>query len=184
MKTILWVLAGMIATLACAVRLAFGVQPMPGGVRINWTRHTNDLSYYVWRLNPPNTNWGYIGSTTNTWLDYTNSFLNDAMFGVTANQKTTNGQCCVAADVGVAGWPPDISTPAKMVRMTPLTNGIAVAIGRWVKVSSDLKSYDDWLKFKIVGTNVTVEHLASPVRPYLFMAYPVSPVPPMPGGTP
>lgn len=182
MKTIGWLIFGIAVTLTCAVKLAFGVQPMPGGVRVNWTRVTNDLSYHVWRLNPPNTNWQYLGSTTNTTFLYTNSFPDGTMFGVTANQRMTNGQCCVASDVGVAGWPPDISTPEKTVRLTPPTNGITVATNRWVKLSSDLKTYDDWLRFRIAGTNVVVDHLTSPTKQYLFMAYPTSLTPPTPGG--
>lgn len=181
MKTILAIIG---IAITCAVH---GVQPMPNGARINWSGQTNDLSYHVWRLNPPgslNTNWQYLGSTTNQTFLYTNSFPDGTMFGVTANVLYSNGQCCYASDIGVAGWPPDITTPAKTVRLTPVGGGITVATNRWVKLSSDFKTYDDWLRFRIVGTNVVVEHLTSPTKPYLFMAYPSSPLPPMPGGAP
>jgi hypothetical protein len=99
------------------------------------------------------------------------------MFGVTVTQTFSNNICCVAADVGVAGWPPAIGTPAKTVKMTP-TNGFTVLTGKWVKVSSDLLTFDDWMRFRIAGTNVVVDHLASPLKPFLFMSYPTNPVPP------
>lgn len=167
------------ALLCCWLRLAMSVQPMPGGVRIVWDRATNDLSFYVWRLNPPLTNWNYLGSTTNTSFTYTNAFPDGTMFGVTSNQKMSNGVCCIASDIGVAGWPPAINTPAKTVKLTP-TNGYTVVTGKWVKVSSDLTTFDDWLRFRIAGTNVAVDHLTSPLKPRLFMLYPTVTLPPLP----
>ena len=183
-------LAAFVFALLCLVLKGNAVQPMPGGVRITWERATNDLSFYVWRLNPPFTNWNYLGSTTNTTFLYTNSFPEGTMFGVTANQRMSNGVCCVAADVGVAGWPPSLTTPPLSVRLTP-TNGFLVATGQWVKVSSNLTNYDDWMRFYVVSNvllsnvGVRVEHRASPLKPKLFMAYPVAvPPPPIPGGVP
>jgi len=178
MKSFALIIITAILTLLGAL-VAFGVQPFPGGVRINWDRATNDLSFYVWRLNPPSTNWQFLGATTNTTFLYTNQFPDGTMFGITANQKFGNNICCVAADVGVAGWPPSISTPQKTIRLTP-TNGYTVETGKWVKVSSDLVMFSDWMKFGISGTNVNIEAKTSPLKPYLFMMYPTNPSPPFP----
>lgn len=179
MKVIAWLLFSIVLVVVFAARVALGVQPFPGGVRINWERLTNDLSYFVWRMNPPSTNWQYLGSTTNTTFLYTNFFPDGTMFGVTANQRMTNGICCVAADVGVAGWPPAIGTPQKTVKLTPM-GGYTVRTGQWVKASSDLKTWDDWVRFRIAGTNVQMDHLASPIKPHLFLMYPTNPIPPFP----
>lgn len=160
------------------------VQPMPGGVRITWDRATNDLSYSVWRMFPNNTNWFFVANTTNTTFTYTNAPIQEGtMFGVTSLQLT-NGVCCIASDVGVAHWPPAFTTPPLSVRLTP-TNGFLVATGQWVKVSSDLVTYDDWLRFSTTTNGVKVDHRASPLKPRLFMAYPTNPpAPPFPGGAP
>jgi hypothetical protein len=165
--------------------IALGVQPFPGGVRIAWDRQTNDINFFIWRLNPPSTNWVYLGTTVFTNFLYTNTVLEGTMFGVTVNQKMSNGACCVASDVGVAGWPPALGTPPKTVKLTP-TNGFMVATGRWMKVSSDLKTHEDWLRFTIPSppssfTNfVRVEHMTSPLKPHLFIEYPTNPTPPFP----
>jgi hypothetical protein len=133
----------------------------------------------VWRLNPGTTNWVYLGSTIATNYIYTNSFPEGTMFGVTANQRS-NGFCCVAYDVGVAGWPPDINTPPKTVKLSP-TNGFIVSTGKWIKVSSDLKIFDDWIRLNNSSNGLLrVEHMASPLKPNLFMAYPTNPTPPFP----
>lgn len=168
-----------IALVALVARLP-AVQPMPGGLRVNWSRSSNDLSFTVWRLPPATTNWQFLAGTTNTDYLYTNATLEGTMFGVTALQRRANGTCCVAVDVGIAGWPPAILTPTKSVRLTP-TNGFVVSTGQWVKVSSDLARFDDWLKLTAVTNGVRVEHRASAIKPYLFFAYPSNPpAPPFP----
>jgi hypothetical protein len=83
----------------------------------------------------------------------------------------TNGVCCISSDIGVAAWPPAISTPQNTMRLTP-TNGYAVESNRWIKVSGDLITFQDWIRIRPFGSNIIVEHRASPIRPYLFMSYP------------
>jgi hypothetical protein len=159
---------------------ASAVQPMPGGVRIVWSSLTGDVSYAVWKLPPNSTNWLWLANQTNTSFIYTNPIPDGTMFGVSAIQRMTNGICCVSSDIGVAPWPPHVNTPANSVLLIP-TNGYIVTTGRWVKVSSDLSTFEDWMRFRIAGTNVTVEHRASPLRPRMFISYPTSPPsPPLP----
>ena len=156
----------------------YSVQPMPGGLRIVWDKATNDLSFYVWRMSPPSTNWFFLASTTNSSFLYTNAAPDGTIFGVTANQLMTNGLCCNSSDVGVAGWPPNPATPSRTVIIEP--QGYLVTTGKWVKVSSDLKTFDDWLRFRQSGSNVVVEHMTSPQKTRIFLAYPTVQTPPTP----
>jgi hypothetical protein len=157
---------------------AYGVQPMPGGVRIQWDKNTNDVGYYVWKLLPASTNWTFLDSITNNVYLYTNTIIDGTMFGVSATQLT-NGFCCISSDIGVAGWPPAISTPQKTVKLSP-TNGYVLATNKWVKISSDLRQFDDWFRVRPVGSNLLVDFVSNPLKPYMFMAYPTNPIPPFP----
>lgn len=167
------------AALLLAVKL-WAVQPMPGGVQVRWQQSQGEINYAVWMRVLPDTNWVLLGNSVATTFTYTNPVPPNVMIGVTA-LKFTNGVCCAAEDVGIAHWPPDIATPAKTVTLTPV-GGYTVETGKWVKVSYDLFSWEDLIRMQIKGTNILLEHKASPVRPHLFIEYPTAVSAPMPGG--
>lgn len=166
------------ALLCLWLKLAIGVEPMPNGVRIAWNRGPLEVSYGVWQNVSPATNWTLLGTTIATNWTVTNAVGSEYNWGVTA-LRMSNGVILPSVDVGIAHWPPNILAGQKTVRLTPV-GGYSIDTNRWVKVSSDLQNYDDWMRFNVVNGKVVVEHLASPMKPYAFFAYPVSQVPPAP----
>lgn len=159
---------------------SLAVEPQPGGVRITWSSGPHEVSYAVWQNVWPLTNWTQIGTTTGTNWTITNSVLPQYNWGITA-LRMSNGVILPQVDVGIAHWPPNITTPPKTVTLTPV-GGYTVATGRWMRVSSDLIVHDDWLKLTPSGSNIVIEHKASPLKPKLFIDYTIPMAPPLPGG--
>jgi hypothetical protein len=168
MKKIITFLTMLIAVTAAAVG------PIPGGVKITWTKRGSEFSYAVWKMTAPSTNWSQLGITlTTNWTQF-GDFDNTTKFAVTA--LTAEGN---AVDVGIAHWPPSPGEPPRTVKVVP-TGGYVVDPNKWVKVSSDLQTYDDWMRFSVVTNGIKVEHRTSPAKPYLFMTYPLTAAPPAP----
>lgn len=169
-------------TLLCTTLAALAVEPQPNGVRIAWNRGQHETSYGVWQNISPSTNWVLLGTSIATNWIVTNAVGAEYNWGVTA-LRMSNGVILPSIDVGIAHWPPSITTPARTVKLTP-TGGYALDTNRWVRISSDLATYSDWMRFNVAGGRVLVEHLASPARPFAFFAYPVSQVAPVPASAP
>lgn len=168
----------MTIALALLVLRAMAVQPLPtGGYQIDWDAVTNAASYSLWKQVPPSTNWTWLANATNNSITYTNPIIDSFFYlGV-----TTIGRNGLQSDVGVVPWPPSITTGPQSLRMTP-QGGYKVPTNLWLKVSSDLMTFNDWLRFNITtNKTVSVEHMVSPTRPYLFISYPTVQPPPVPG---
>lgn len=164
------------ALLCLWLKLAIGVEPMPNGVRVFWNRGPNEVSYGVWQMTLPSQNWTLLGTTVATNWVITNAVTDAYNWGITA-LRMSNGVILPQVDVGIAHWPPNILAGQKTVRLTPV-GGYSIDTNRWVKVSSDLQNYDDWMRFNVVNGKVVVEHLTSPMKPHAIFVYPVSQVPP------
>ena len=166
----------LLAVSAIGVEDCRAVQPLPtGGNLIAWDRATNALSYSLWKMVPPSTNWVWLANTTSNSITYTNPIVDAFFYLGVASVNGTN-----QSDIGMVPWPPSLTTGAKSLRVTPL-GGYKVPTNRWMKVSTDLLTFDDWLRFNLTtnGT-VNVEHLVNPARPYLFISYPAVQTPPLP----
>jgi len=158
-----------------AAFVAKSTQMLNDGLRIDWTNDVpNAVSYSLWKMTPPSTNWQWMLNTTNYSVVLTNRFPVGTMFGLTAVVKTSDG-LYKDSDMGVASWPPDIGTTNKFVRLTP-ASGVEVETNQLVKISSDLKVFDDWLTFSVTTNGkVRITHSTSAAKPHFFVAYP-SPV--------
>ena len=156
------------------------VQPLPDGATINWSASTDkgwsNFSYSVWYYLPNSTNAIWVTNTTAISFKKTTPILDGTMFGVTVTAQT-NG-FWKTGDVGIAPWPPLLSYGPGSVRITP-NGGVEVDTNKWVKLSYDLKTFTETLRFNILTNGrVRVEHSVSTSRPALFMAYPTPPAPP------
>lgn len=167
--------------LAVAVSSLQGVEPQPKGVRLTWNASTFEINYGVWENVSPSTNWVLLGTTIAANWTITNAVTTDYNWGITAI-RMSNGVILPQIDVGVAHWPPSITAGPKTVKVTPV-GGYVIDAGRWVKVSSDLATFDDWISVSVVNGKIHVEHLTSPLKPHMFFSYPTAAVAPTPSPT-
>lgn len=184
MKLLVIVILSALITIFGLMRLAIGVQPAPDGVTIGWERSTqpgwSNFSYSIWQYLPGNTNATWLANTNGTNFYKAGAVLDGTMFGVSTIAQS-NG-VFKAGDIGIAPWPPTYGITPGSIRITPI-GGVSVLTGRWVNVSYDMKTNRESLRFQIqTNGTVRVEHKVATDRPYLFMTYPLTPVPPLPGG--
>lgn len=142
------------------------------------------VSYTVWAAEPGARRTNYVGSFTGNLYALPGQFQDGTVFFV-RSKHLVNGACCVESDFGHVSSPPG--------PMVDGTNVVALGLltvepGRWFKVSSDARTFSDWLKLDMLSNGVfRVEHRASPLHPMRFIDYgnpPPPPAPPAPSGVP
>lgn len=158
------------------------VQPMPNGAVLSWEQPAgagfSNWTYFIWRTLPPGTNWNFLLQVNANSYATSNLVIEGTMYGVSGNYESN--RTWYATDIGVAGWPPSFSALAGTLRITP-SGGVRVITNQWTKVSYDLKTFTEWLRFHNPTSGVIlVEHMVSSNRPYLFMSYPNPTNPPPP----
>jgi hypothetical protein len=185
MKTIKTTLLLLVCVVAPLWLLA--TQPPVGGVFEGaWTKNvTNDVvDYCVWESTNGMVKWRQILETTNTWFRWTNNNITPQTFyAVTQIPRNPPGSTDTRrmSEMQFLHWAPSgtnlVTNANSYVRLV----SVDVPVNQTVKVSSDLKVFEESYTFRVFVNGVEisnaivrVENKTGALRPKFFTAYPTS----------
>lgn len=161
--------------LALLVHRVMGViLPGVGWFELQWNRDGLDGFGIHWQTNG-NPSWKPIGVTTNTFFFITN---NDARvkintIGVSGYKRINPlpggaGEQIVWSEIQPMVWPFSGTNTAGSVVLIPR---FTTPTGEFISISRDLKTFNDWVKTGIDGTNVVLEFRLNSNSPAQFMKF-------------
>ena len=174
---------------------AFGTQPPLGNVvEMAWQPidPTNIYDYTIWITTNGGTKWTVVDSTRRTDYAHTNrSAINptNVYYAVTAMPWKPFG-IRRESELCVLHWAP--TRPPTNALATAKLKAVEVPGGQTIRVSSDGRTFEDWLNLRVVTTNgleltnalIRVEPRTSTARSNFFFAYPALPPPAVPPAFP
>lgn len=154
---------------------------------------TNPVDYCIWITTNAGARWNVVGSTRNvTGFTHTNrTAINptNVYYAITGLPWKPFG-VRRESELTVLHWAPSgtITNAAGTARLA----GIGIVPGKAIKLSADLRVFEDWLMIRALDTNgieltnivLQLDHRASTHKPQLFYGYPVTTNPPQPSPKP
>lgn len=177
----------LVALLLCAfapLRLPAVQQPESGVFQMGWRSSLTNpiIDTCVWESTNGGVKWKQVGETRAETFSWTNRNITPlTRYAITQMGWQPPGSQDIRpmTEMTLLHWAPSgtntTTNAANYVRLVE----VDVPAGQPVKISSDFKTFDDWMQFRVrVGpvelTNavVMVRHKTSPLKPWLFTAYP------------